>query len=98
MFFLFFFFLLLLLLFFFFLFFFLFFFFFFFFFFNNYVSLRYIQLSLGNSCHLFVEELPTLLAIRSFSGCLIVLACLSLCYWGIDEDLIVSVPEFTYLL
>ena len=39
--------------------------------FNNYVSLRYIQFSLGNKV-LSGKELPNLLAICSFCGCIIV--------------------------
>ena len=36
--------------------------------FHNNISLRYIQLSLGNNCHLFEKGLSTLLAICSFCG------------------------------
>ena len=79
------------------------------FFLNNYLSLRYIQLRLGNkSWHFFWggggggggggEELTTLSAICSFCGCLIVFVCLSLWCWGPDVDLIALVPVFTYLL
>ena len=50
--------------------FFLFFFFFFFFFFKNYVSLKYIQLSWVTELPYFGNELPALLAIYSFCGCL----------------------------
>ena len=37
-------------------------------------------------------------AIWSFFGCFIVFVFLSLWCWGFDVDLIVSVPEFSYLL
>ena len=48
------------------------------------------------SWHLFGNELPTMLAICSFCGSLIVLICLLM--WGFDVDLMVSDPEFTYLI
>ena len=44
------------------------------------------------------KKLPALLAICSFCGCLIVFFCLFLWFWGLDVDLTVSVPEFTYSL
>ena len=50
------------------------------------------------SCHLFGKGFPTLLAICSFCGCLIIFVCLSLWCWGLDVDLVVSVPECIYLL
>ena len=40
----------------------------------------------------FQKKLPTLLASCSFCGCLIVFVCLSLWCWGIEVDLVVSVP------
>ena len=46
--------------------------------FSNYVSLRYIQLSLGNRvASFFGKELPVLLDIYSFGGCLLVLSVFS---------------------
>ena len=39
-----------------------------------------------------------MLAICSCCGCLIVFVCISLLYLGLNVDLIVSVPKFTYLL
>ena len=66
--------------------------------FNNYVSLRYIQLNLGNSCHLLAKELPARLAICSFCVCLTVFVCLSLWCSELDAELVVSVPAFSYLL
>ena len=42
------------------------------------------------------KKLPALLAICSFCGWLIVFDCLYLWCWGLDVDLTVSVPEFTY--
>ena len=66
------------------------------FFFNDYVSWSYIQLSLGNSSHLFGKELSTLLVVCSFCGCFIVFVCFSLWSWGLDVDLILLVPEFSY--
>ena len=42
--------------------------------------------AISSACHLFV------------SACLIVFECLFLLWWGLDVFLIVSVPEFTYLL
>ena len=50
------------------------------------------------SCHLFGKELPTMLAISSFCGCLIVFVCLSLWCWGPDKDVIVSNPDFIVCL
>ena len=43
------------------------------------------------------KELPPLLVICSFCGCFIVFVCLSPRCWGLDVDLIESVPEFSYL-
>ena len=42
--------------------------------------------------------MPTMLDICSFCGCFIVFVCLYLWCWEVDVDLIVSVPEFIYLL
>ena len=50
-----------------------------------------------HSYYLFEKELPTLLAICSFCGCLIVFVCFSLRCWGLDIDLIVSVHKFIFL-
>ena len=60
--------------------------------FNNYVSLRYIQLDLGNkqSCNLFWE---TLLGIYSFCCYVIVFVCLFLCCWELAVD---SSPHFFF--
>ena len=38
-----------------------------------------------------------MLAVCSFYGCFIVFVCLSLWCWGLGVDLIVSVPDFSYL-
>ena len=65
--------------------------------FNIYVSLRYIQLSLGNRVATFLERFA-ISAICSFYGFLIVFIYLVLWCWGLDADLIVSVSEFTYLV
>ena len=55
-----------------------------FFSFNNYVSLIYIPLCLGNRVATFFWKLlPTLLVICSFCGCLIVFVSLSLWCWGL---------------
>ena len=63
------------------------------------VSLLNFQLSLGNRClFVLVKGLPTLLAICLFCGYFIVFVCLSLWCWELDVDLILSVPEFSYLL
>ena len=43
------------------------------------------------------KDLPALLAICSFYGCFIVFVYFSLWYWRLDVDLIVSIPEFSYL-
>ena len=57
----------------------------------------------GNSVNLIIysvqfgKELLTLLAVCLFCGCFIVFVCLSLWCWGLDVDLIVSVPDFSYL-
>ena len=68
--------------------------------FNTYVSLRYIQWSLGNKVATFFGKgLPTPLAIFSFScSSLIVFVCLSLWCCKLDLGLIVLVPGFIYLL
>ena len=56
-------------------------------------------ISLGNGvATISGKRLSALLAICSFCGCLIVLFCLYLWCWGLDVDLTVSVPEFTYSL
>ena len=56
-------------------------------------------ISLGNRVATFLgNKLPALLAICSFCGCLIVFVCLYVWCWGVDVDLIVSVPEFTFIL
>ena len=56
-------------------------------------------ISLGNRVATILgKKLPALLAICSFCGCLIVFVCLYLWCWGLDVDLTVSVPEFTYSL
>ena len=48
--------------------------------------------------HRFGKELPTLLAIYSLCGYFMIFVCLSLGYWGLDVNLIVSVPGFSSLL
>ena len=56
-------------------------------------------ISLGNRVATILgKKLPALLAVCSFCGCLIVFVCLYLWCWGLDMDLTVSVPEFTYSL
>ena len=70
-----------------------------FFSFNNFVSWLYIRLCLGNRVPTFWGKmLTTLLAVCLFCGWFIVFVCLSLWCWRLDVDLIVSVPEFSYLL
>ena len=60
---------------------------------------KMIQLSLGNRVATILgKKLPALLDIRSCRGCLVVFFCLFLWCWGLDVDLTVSVPEFTYSL
>ena len=44
------------------------------------------------------KEFSILLAVCSFCDCLIVFVFLSLLVLGLDVDLIVSIPEFLYLL
>ena len=66
---------------------------------NYYVSLRYTLLSLNNRLATFFgKELPTLLALCLFCGCLILFVYLSFYCSRLDVDLIVSVPEITFLL
>ena len=56
----------------------------------------YIYMVVGWATYLMTASTPSFS--RSFWDCLIVFVCLSLWYWEIDVDLIVSVPEFTYIL
>ena len=65
--------------------------------FNNFESILYIKFE-EQSSHFFEKELPILLVIWLLYGCFIVFVCLSLWCWGLDVDLIVSVPEFSHLL
>ena len=57
-------------------------------------------ISLGNRVATVLgKKLPALLAICLFCGCLIVFFCLYVSLMmGLDVDLTVSVPEFTYSL
>ena len=69
------------------------------FYFQQVCMFKIVQLSLGNrvatilgkSCQLCLPSVH-------FCGCLIVFFCLFLCCCGLNVDLTVSVPDFTYSL